>query len=313
VTFCLGEIMSFSVLAATFANNILPIILLSGAGFALGKLLHIDPRSLGRVVFYVFSPVLIFDLLVENQLELTEAAIVIAYVLCIILLIGAVTFVLGTLFRLERPALVAILITTMFANTGNYGLPLVSFAFGEEALSYASIYFITTTVLFYTFGVFLASLGHMSFRDALLGLFRIPLLYAVILAIFINILNVEIPVPVLRAVELAAGGTIPLMLVLLGVQLTQVEISGNQRALQLSVSLRLIAAPLIALLFAALFGLQGFSRQASVTQASMPSIVSSTVLATEYNLDARLVTAAVFISTLLSPFTLTPLLVFLGR
>ena len=304
--------MSFSVLAATFANNILPIIMLSGAGFALGKLLHIEPRSLGRVVFYVFSPVLIFDLLVENQLGLTEAAVVIVFVVCFILLIGAVTFLLGSFFKLERPALVAILITTMFANTGNYGLPLVSFAFGEEALSYASIYFITTTVLFYTFGVFLASLGHMSFREALLGLFRIPLLYAVILAIFINILNVELPVPVVRAVELAAGGTIPLMLILLGVQLTQVQFSGNLRALQLSVSLRLIIAPLIALLFAALFGLQGFSRQASVTQASMPSIVSSTVLATEYNLDARLVTAAVFISTLLSPFTLTPLLVYLG-
>jgi malate permease and related proteins len=305
--------MSFSVLAATFANNILPIILLSGAGFALGKLLHIDPRSLGRVVFYVFSPVLIFDLLVQNQLKLTDAAVVIAFATCFVLLIGALTFGLGTFFRLERPALVAILITTMFANTGNYGLPLVSFAFGEEALSYASIYFVTVTVLFYTFGVVLASLGHMSIREALLGLFRIPLVYAAVLAILINLVNIEVPTPIMRTVELAAGGTIPLMLILLGVQLTQVEFSGNQRALQLSVALRLLVAPLIALLFADLFGLQGFARQASVTEASMPSIVSSTVLATEYNLDARLVTAAVFISTLLSPFTLTPLLVFLGR
>lgn len=305
--------MSFSVLAATFANNILPIILLSGAGFALGKLLHIDPRSLGRVVFYVFSPVLIFDLLVQNQLKLTDAAVVIAFATCFVLLIGALTFALGTFFRLERPALVAILITTMFANTGNYGLPLVSFAFGEEALSYASIYFVTVTVLFYTFGVVLASLGHMSIREALLGLFRIPLVYAAVLAILINLVNIEVPTPIMRTVELAAGGTIPLMLILLGVQLTQVEFSGNQRALQLSVALRLLVAPLIALLFADLFGLQGFARQASVTEASMPSIVSSTVLATEYNLDARLVTAAVFISTLLSPFTLTPLLVFLGR
>ena len=305
--------MSFSILAATFANNILPIILLSGAGFALGKMLHIDPRSLGRVVFYVFSPVLIFDLLIQNQLKLTEAAIVIAFTLCFILMIGTLTLIMGYLLKLERTALVAILITTMFANTGNYGLPLVSFAFGEQALSYAGIYFVTTTLLFYTLGVFLASLGHMSFKDALFGLFRIPTMYAVLLAILINIWNIEIPVPVSRAVELAANGTIPLMLILLGVQLTHVEFSGNQRALQLSVSLRLVIAPLAALLFAALFGLQGFPRQASVTQASMPSMVSATVLATEYNLDSKLVTAVVFISTLLSPLTLTPLLVFLGR
>jgi malate permease and related proteins len=305
--------MSFPLLASTFANNILPIILLSGAGFALGKLLQVDPRSLGRVVFYVFSPILIFNLLVRNQLKITEAAIVMVFALCFILTIGLLTLLLGYFLKLERPALVSILITTMFANTGNYGLPLVSFAFGEQALSYAGIYFITTTILFYTLGVFLASLGHMSFREAIVGLFRIPTLYAVLLAILINIWNIELPIPIARAVELAADGTIPLMLVLLGIQLTHVEFSGSQRALQLSVSLRLVIAPFAALLFAALFGLQGFPFQASVTQASMPSMVSATVLAAEYNLDSKLVTAVVFISTLLSPFTLTPLLVFLGR
>src|SRR5919106_6366925 len=226
--------MSFPVLASTFANNILPIILLSGAGFALGKLLHIDPRSLGRVVFYVFSPILIFDLLVQNHLRLSEAAIVIVFALCFILMIGGLTFLLGIFLKLERPALVAILITTMFANTGNYGLPLVSFAFGEQALSYAGVYFVTTTLLFYTLGVFLASLGHMNFKEAIVGLFKIPTIYAVLLAILINILNIEIPTPVTRAVELAAGGTIPLMLILLGVQLTRVEFAENRRPLQLS-------------------------------------------------------------------------------
>jgi predicted permease len=305
--------MSFPVLASTFANNILPIILLSAAGFVLGKLLHIDARSLGRVVFYVFSPVLIFDLLIQNQLKMSEAAIVIAFALCFIMVMGILTLLLGYLFKLERTALVSILITTMFANTGNYGLPLVSFAFGEQALSYAGVYFVTTTLLFYTLGVFLASLGHMNFKEAIVGLFRIPTMYAVLLAIMINAWKIEIPIPISRAVELAADGTIPLMLILLGVQLTSLELSGNQRAMQLSVSLRMIIAPLAALLFAALFGLQGFTRQAGVTQASMPSMVSATVLATEYNLDAKLVTAVVFISTLLSPLTLTPLLVFLGR
>jgi len=305
--------MSFPVLASTFANNILPIILLSAAGFALGKLLHIDSRSLGRVVFYVFSPVLIFDLLIQNQLKMSEAAVVIAFAFAFILTMGVVTLILGRFLKLERPALISILITTMFANTGNYGLPLVSFAFGEQALSYAGVYFVTTTLLFYTLGVFLASLGHMNFKEAIVGLFRIPTLYAVLLAILINAWKIEFPIPVSRAVELAAGGTIPLMLILLGVQLTSLEFSGNQRAMQLSVSLRLILAPLAALLFAALFGLQGFTRQAGVTQASMPSMVSATVLATEYDLDSKLVTAVVFISTLLSPFTLTPLLVFLGR
>ncbi|HEX5838079.1 MAG TPA: AEC family transporter, partial [Anaerolineales bacterium] len=244
--------MSFPVLASTFANNILPILLLGGAGFALGKLLDINARSLGRVVFYVFSPILIFDLLLQNRLKIDEAIGVILLTICVVLSMGIITFLLGTLFKLDRPTLTSILITTMFANTGNYGLPLVSFAFGEQALSYAGIYFATTTLLFYTLGVLIASLGHMSLKEAAIGLFRIPTLYAVILAILINAFGLQLPGPVERAVDLAAGGTIPLMLILLGVELTRVQLSGSVRAMQLSVSLRLLIAPMIAMLLSGL-------------------------------------------------------------
>ena len=304
--------MSFSILAATFANNILPVLLLSGAGFVLGKALHIEARSLGRVLFYIFSPVLIFDLLLQNHLKLNDAIGVIVLTVCVVAVMGLLTFLFGTFFKLERPALTSILITTMFSNTGNYGLPLVAFAFGKEALSYAGIYFVTTTVLFYTIGVLIASLGHMNLKEAVIGLFKIPTLYAVLLAVLANVFSIPIPGPVNRAVELAAGGTIPLMLILLGVELTRVQFLGSARAMQLSVALKLLIAPLIALLLTSVFGMSGPAQQASVTQASMPSMVSAMVLAAEYRLDSKLVTAIVFISTLLSPLTLTPLLVYLG-
>ena len=305
--------MSFSVLASTFANNILPILLIGGAGYALGKTLQIDARSLGRVVFYVFSPVLIFNILLQNHLKLNQALGVIVLTICVVAIMGLITYLLGSLFKLERPVMTSVLITTMFANTGNYGLPLVAFAFGEEALSYAGIYFVTTTLLFYTVGVLIASLGHMSLKDALLGLFKIPTLYAVLLAVLMNGFHTTLPDPVARAVQLAADGTIPLMLTLLGIELSRVQLTGNIRAMQLSVPLRLIVAPLIALILAGVFGISNSARQGSVTEAAMPAMVSATVLATEYQLDSRLVTAVIFISTLLSPLTLTPLLVYLGK
>lgn len=305
--------MSLSTLVTTFANNILPIILLGGAGFVLGKVLHVEARGIGRIVFYVFSPVLIFDLLIKNQLKLSEAASLIGFTVSIILLVGLITYTLGKLLKVERTALISILITSMFANTGNYGLPLVSFAFGEKALPYAGIYFVTTTLLFYSLGVLLASLGHMDFKSAMLGLFKVPTLYAVLLALLVNMTHYELPLALERAVDLASGGTIPMMLVLLGLQMTQVEFSKNMRALQLSVAMRLVIAPVLALFIAVLFGVQGFARQGAMTQASMPSMVSATVLASEYHLDTKLIAEIVFISTLLSPLTLTPLLVFLGR
>jgi predicted permease len=230
-----------------------------------------------------------------------------------IFIIGAITLALGRSMKLERPALMAVLIATMFGNTGNYGLPLVSFAFGESALKYAGLYFVTVSILFNTVGILIASLGHMNFKDAMLGLFKVPTVYGVVLAGLINGFNIEIPVALSRTIDLAAGGSIPLMIVLLGIELSRVQWSNSLRGVGLSVSLRLLVSPLIALGLGVLLGMQGAVWQAAITQASMPAAVNTTILATEYKLDSSLVTAIVFLGTILSPITLTPLIVFLGR
>jgi predicted permease len=104
-----------------------------------------------------------------------------------------------------------------------------------------------------------------------------------------------------------------MMIVLLGIELSRVQWSNNLRGVGLSVSLRLMIAPIIALGLALLLGMQGAAWQAGITQASMPAAVNTTILAAEFKLDSSLVTAIVFIGTVLSPITLTPLIVFLGR
>ncbi|MCC6300583.1 MAG: AEC family transporter [Anaerolineales bacterium] len=305
--------MSLSILFSTFANNLLPILLLSGGGFAVGKFLSVDSRTIGRVVFYIFAPMLVFNLLLHNDIKINEAISVVAFTITMVLIMGLLTLAFGLAMKLDRSVLVAILITAMFGNSGNYGLPLVSFAFGENGLRYGGLYFVTTSVLFNTVGVLIASLGHANFKDAALGLLKVPTVYGVLLALLINGLNIEIPVALSRTIDLAAGGSIPLMIVLLGIELSRIQWSKELRGVGLSVSLRLLGAPLIALALASLFGMQGAVWQAGITQASMPAAVNNTILASEYKLDSSLVTAIVFIGTLLSPLTLTPLLVFLER
>jgi len=304
--------MSLPLLSSTFANNLLPILLLSAAGFTLGKFFSIDSRTIGRVVFYIFAPILVFDLLVQNNLKLGEALTLMAFTASVILIMGAITLISALAMKLERRTLMSVLITTMFGNTGNYGLPVVAFAFGEDALKFAGLYFVTTSILFNTVGILIASLGHMNFKQALFGLLKVPIVYGVTLAALINALHIEVPSALARTIDLAAGGSIPLMIVLLGIELSRVQWSNSLRGVGLSVSLRLLAAPLIALLLSIPFGLQGVVWQAGVIQASMPAAVNTTILAAEYQLDSSLVTAIVFIGTLLSPITLTPLLVLLG-
>lgn len=305
--------MSLRELLTTFANNLLPIFLVSGAGFLLGKFLTVDSRSLGRVVFYIFSPLLVFDLMLKSELSLQQALVTVAFTSSVIALMGLLALLLGKLFRLERPHLLAVILTVAFGNTGNYGLPLVKFAFGDDALAVASLFYVTTTVLFNTVGVVIASLGHTDLKSAMLGLFKLPIIYGVTLALLIRAAGIQLPQPLARTIEIAANGTIPMMLILLGLELTRIQWSHSFRALGLGVLAKLLIAPLISLLLASLFGLHDAGRQGGVLEASMPAAVATTVVATEYKLEPSLVTAIVFFGTVLSPLTLTPLIVYLAR
>jgi predicted permease len=179
-------------------------------------------------------------------------------------------------------------------------------------LAYASLFFVTTTILLNTLGVVIASLGHLDLKAALLGLLKVPTIYGVLLAGILNVFHVQLPTPLMTAVEIAANGSIPVMLVLLGLELSRVQWSHSFRTLGLSAFLRLLMEPAVGLLLAIPFGLSGAGKQGTVTETAMPAAVATTVLATEYGLEPSLVTAIVFVGTILSPFTITPLLVYLG-
>ncbi len=296
-----------------FANNLLPILLLSGAGFALGKALKLDSRPLGRVIFYILSPVLIFNLLTGSKLAVGNIILMMGYSASVMLIVAGIALGIGRLLHLEPAQLTVVVLTTLFANNGNYGLPLISFAFGPEALAYASIYFVTNSLLLYTVGVLIASLGRLRLKEALLGLLKVPAIYAIILAIIFIRTGWALPVPIQKTVELTAAGAVPAMLILLGLELQKVEWTHNLRALSIPVVCRLLIGPVIGLAMAALFGLNTSARKDGIIEAAMPSAVMTTVLANEFKLDTSLVTAIVFAGTILSPLTLTPLIYFLGR
>jgi len=296
-----------------FANNLLPILLLSGAGFGLGKAFKLDSRPLGRVIFYILSPVLIFNLLTSSKLAVVSIFLMMGFSASVMLIVAGMAFILGKLLRLDRSMLTVVVLTSLFANNGNYGLPLIAFAFGQEALAYASIYFVTSSLLLYTVGVLIASLGHLRLKEALLGLLKVPAIYAIILAVLFIRTGWVMPVPIQKTVELTSGGAVPAMLILLGLELQKAEWTNNLRALSIPVVCRLLVGPVIGLVMAALFGLNSAARKDGIIEAGMPSAVMTTILANEYKLDASLVTAIIFVSTILSPLTLTPLLYFLGR
>jgi predicted permease len=295
-----------------FVNNLLPILLIAAVGYLLGMWLQIDPRSLSRVIFYILSPCLVFNLIINSQLSNGDIFRMAGFAVVQTLTIGFIAWILGKVVKLERRLLAALLLVTMSLNAGNYGLSLTQFAFGQTALAHASLFFVTTVVLTYTVGVTIASMGSTNILQSLLKLIKIPTIYSVILAYLFISLGWELPLPVERSVSLPSDATIPLMIILLGLQLQHSKKTNHLKALGLATGVRMLLAPVIALGLAALFGLQGAARQAGIIEASMPAAVVSTVIATEFDAEPAFVTTVVFTTTIISPLTLTPLLYYLG-
>jgi len=299
-------------IASVLWQNILPIFIIAGFGFALQRWQTIDKHTLSKVTLYVLSPSLVFSSLVNSRLPGEELLDLVAFTIVNITAMAIVAIVVASALRLPRRALVTLLVVTIFVNSGNYGLTLVQLRYGEAGLSRAIVYYTTSTILLYSVGIFLASMGELHWRQALGRMLRLPPAYAALGAILVYAFNIPVPAPLLRAVEVAGQGAIPVMLLVLGMQISSMQGGLEWRLAAPAVILRLLVAPVMAVLVAALLGITGLGRATSVIEASMPTAVITIILATEFDLQPSAVTSIVILTTLLSPFTLAATIALLG-
>jgi len=279
-----------------------------GLGFALHRLISIDLRSLSRVTLYVLSPCLIFSGLSQSTLKADDLGRIVAFTLITTVAVGVISWGTTRLLRFDQGKESAFLLVTLFVNAGNYGLPLNLLAFGEEGLARAIVFFATSSFLVNTLGVYLASRGQAGVRESIANVFKIPLIYAVVAALIVNFGNLEIREPILKPLEMTGSAAIPVMLLILGMELSQASVREEWGTIGVATFIRLVVAAGVALGIAPLLGLVGVTRQACIVEASMPTAVMATILAVEFDARPRFVTGTVFTTTLASIVTLTLLL-----
>jgi len=305
--------MEFAIIRDAFVNNLLPVLLCAATGVVLGRTLQVDVKTASRLAFYIFSPCLVFVSLERVRISGGEFGNLAFFTLGVSVIIGALAYVSGRLLRAGRHLIASLVVASMFVNSGNYGLAATKFAFGEAALARALVCFVFGTVIVYTLGILIASMGKFSPLQALKQLMYVPAFYGLLAATLVRHTGWHVPLFLDRSVSMLGDASIPLMLVILGLQIAEPRSWPRNRIVLISVAafLQIIATPLVALFLAHLMGLSGVTRQAAVLQASMPAAVATTVLAVQYELDSTLVSGTVILTTVLSPLTLTPLIAYL--
>ncbi len=299
--------MNLPSFASILVNIILPIVLVAGAGFLVARTLHVQARDASRLMMYVFTPALIFSSSYRTQIS-GEYISIILFVLIMTALMGVVAWVFIKGLRYDRLTASAFALGVLFVNSGNYGLPVLLFAYGQDGLARGVIYFTVGAILMQTLAVFIAARGRADAREAVLSIFKLPLVYAVALGLILNRVGLVVPGPIMQAVDLTGNAAVPVMLVILGIELAGATLGNDRPVIGFATAAKLIIAPLLAFPLAMFMGLPTLARNVCIVEASMPAAVLSSIIAVEFDVRPKLVTGIVFASTLLSIITLTVLL-----
>ncbi len=299
---------------SAFVDVLLPVTIVVASGYALRRRFVLDLPSLNRLSMYVLGPALIFTTIVRIDMAGGEALRIIAASVAVCLGIGVIGLITGTILRLERSSLAALLLCVMFMNSGNYGLPTSRFAFGEAGFQRALLYFIAQTILAQTLAVPIASAGRSDLRSAVRQIFAMPQIYAVALGLLARFSGIDLPHrgdalgSVFRGVALMADAALPLLLLLLGMQLANGTTVEDWRLTATVAVLRLGISPVLAYGIARALMLDDLALRVVVLEASMPSAVNMVLYSLEFNARPRFVAGVVVVTTLLSLVTLTLLL-----
>ncbi len=298
--------------AVGLVGVILPIVLLVGAGYFLARYAPIDLRTLSFLVIYLLTPCLVFTALVRADLSAETGFRLVGFVVAHLVLMLWLTLLASRMLRLGAVERSGMSLSTVFYNSGNYGLPVSLLAFGEEGFRLATIVFVVSAIALHSLGIYLASAGRNAPLRAVGDVFRIPLIYAAVLGLLFAHTGWTIPGAIWTPLQMLGQGAIPLLIVTLGVQLAKARPSSMTLPLGTAVALRLGISPLTAALLLPLFGVTGLAASVAVVLAAMPTMINSFIIASRFDAAPEFVASAVF-STTVASFASVSLVLLLVR
>ncbi|WDY55646.1 AEC family transporter [Pseudomonas sp. PSKL.D1] len=269
-----------------------PVFIVAGIGYAWArKGLDYPTEFIARMVMTVGTPSLVLSTLSRTELDATVfTSMALACVLCTagMALAGLLAArVSGLHWRVLTPAF-------MFPNTGNMGLPISLYAFGEHGLALAVAFFLTLSIVQFTVGMAISGTA-ASFK----ALIRNPIVISLAGAMPIIFLDFELPRWLANTADLLGGMSIPLMLLTLGVSLASIRPQHIGSGMLLG-GVRIVLGAAVGWAVGAALGMEAMERAVLMVQSAMPVAVFNYLMAVRANRSPEQVANLVMCSTVLS-------------
>ncbi|GAA4454566.1 AEC family transporter [Rurimicrobium arvi] len=206
---------------------------------------------------------------------------------------------------LSRPASGGLQLSSSLSNTSFVGFPLIMAYFSEEAIGVGIICDQVTFLLLSTVGIMTAmraAPGHAwSLSSLVRRLLSFPPVWGCALALLLpRLIDIR---PVYPLANALAATVAPLALFSIGLQLRLDGWRSELKRIRVALLYKLLLAPAIVLLFAVVCGFKGLPARIAVFEAAMPTLLTSGIIADQYELDPRMVNLTIGISILLSLVT----------
>ncbi|MDO8426067.1 MAG: AEC family transporter [Deltaproteobacteria bacterium] len=278
---------------------VFPVFCIIGLGYLFANFKKISLEPIIEILLYLTIPALVISSLSRKPIVTGDLAIVAVSASIVVIGTGVLSYIY--LSAIKRRDLKGFYLSAMFMNSGNMSFPLALLAFGQDGLTVAILYYIAISLLVYSLGIYIAK-GKGGFSE----IFRLPLIYASIIGIYLNLSGISLPGPVITTVDMLGAATIPIMQVSLGYRLYSAKLSYPGISVAGSL-IRIAGGVAIAYLVITFLGIEGLNKKIILLSSGMPSAVINFVVSHRYNLNSDLVASIVAMSTFISIFT-TPVL-----
>lgn len=282
-------------------SAVLPVGCIVLIGFIFGKTFSLDESTLSRLALYVLFPALLTDILYRSTITIKDAIDIFLAFTLTYLLLCLIAWVVGWKCGFSAIVQKSLVATTALPNAGNMGLSVTLFALGEAGLERAVIYLISWNLI--VFSTMPAIIKGGGFWSSLIFTLKLPIVWGIILGLVLHSFNVKLPLKLDEGLHLLAGATIPISLLLMGIQIATSRFQIGSYEICASL-MRLLGGAIAAYLVAIFLGLKMLDLQVLVLESAMPSALTSFLIVNEFGGDAVRTTRVVVVSTLLSFLTL---------
>jgi malate permease and related proteins len=301
-----------SLLFEVLTEITLPIVLMIGGGFLLQRHLTLDVATLNRVTVYGTLPSLLVVSLATAPLPATEVATVIFFSTGQFIVLLGIGWVVALIIRVPAELRPVLVLAAPFANTANYGIPLIELALGPAWVPHQAIITAVATVLIFVLAPLMLQTSTVNLRRSAAAVLRTPVLPAVAVGLLLNILDVPLPRPLDFPLRVVGAANTPLALIALGAMLATARLSTMRGEVGLGVVLRVVLAPMLTWLVLVSFALPAGMAGLFLIGAAAPIGILLPILCAEYGRTPGAASAMVVVSTAVSPAAVT-VMVYLAR